>query len=818
MQKDVFTVTGMTCAACAARIEKVLRSLPGVEEANINLAAEKLYIAYQPEKIGKKELFAAVDRLGYALEDTAGQQRTVMIPIAGMTCAACALRVEKALQALPGVLSASVNPATDKATVQADASVRLSALREAVSKAGYEPLEASQTAAKEDTKRRQKAVQTLRRKLLFAALFTLPLFYLAMAPMLHFTAFTLPLPSFLHPMHHPLTYALFQLALVLPVLGAGYRFYTAGFRALWQLSPNMDSLIALGTGAAFLYSLYNTFLIGQGKTAPLYYETAGVILTLILLGKLLEAISKGRTGEAVKKLMGLAPRTALVLQDNEEKEIPIDEVEPGDILIVKPGAKIPVDATVLEGHSALNEAMLTGESMPVDKQPESTVYAATLNTTGTLRCKAERVGADTALGRIIQLVEQAQGSKAPIARLADTVSGFFVPAVGGVALLSGLAWLLATGDVSFAFTIFISVLVIACPCALGLATPTAIMVGTGRGAELGILFKGGLALELAQKVDTVLFDKTGTLTEGKPTVTDILPLSLSGDKLLALAAAAETPSEHPLGMAVVNKAKELGLEVPKAENFISLTGRGVQATVENAPVLAGSERLMREKGIAFPPEAEKLAKQGKTPLFIAVNGQPAGLLAVADVEKATARQAIAALQQAGLQVAMITGDTRATAQSVAETLGITRVLPEVLPEDKANEVKKLQAEGHRVAMVGDGINDAPALVQADVGIAVGSGTDVAMESADIVLMRSDVTEVVTALRLGRQTVRNIRQNLFWAFGYNVVGIPIAAGLLYLFGGPLLDPMLAAAAMSLSSVSVLLNALRLKRFGRTKKKL
>ncbi|MEA5146595.1 MAG: copper-translocating P-type ATPase, partial [Candidatus Limiplasma sp.] len=565
--------------------------------------------------------------------------------------------------------------------------------------------------------------------------------------------------------------------------------------------------------------LYNVLQIATGHFGAvdaLYFETAGVIITLILLGKSLEAVSKGRTSEAIKKLMGLAPKTATILHDGEEREIPIEEVEIGDVVVVRPGGKIPVDGTVLEGHTAIDESMLTGESMPVDKQAGDTVYAASINTTGSVRFRADKVGDDTALAQIIRLVEDAQGSKAPIAQLADVVSGYFVPVVVGIALLAGIAWLLATGgDVKFALTIFISVLVIACPCALGLATPTAIMVGTGKGAEHGILVKSGEALETAHKINTIVFDKTGTLTEGKPTVTDTVSMDgLEPDALLRLAASAEQGSEHPLGQAIVTGAKAKSIALAEADTFEALTGRGIRAMIEGRQVLAGNAKLMADQGLSIAPwqtVADQLSGEGKTPMFIAVDGACAGVIAVADVVKPSSKEAIERLHRMGVQVAMITGDNRRTAEAIARQVGIDRVLAEVLPQDKASEVKQLQAEGRTVAMVGDGINDAPALVQADIGIAIGSGTDVAMESADVVLMRSDLLDVPTALELSKRTIRNIKQNLFWAFGYNVIGIPIAAGVLHLFGGPLLNPMFAAAAMSLSSVSVLTNALRLKRF-------
>ena len=780
------------------------------------------------------------------------------LAIGGMTCAACSSRVEKALNKLDGVQSASVNLATEKAALTYDPLViRLSAIKDAVAKAGYQVLEAG--AVDQDRLRKEKEIKTLKTKFVVASAFALPLLYIAMVPMIKW--FSLPFPKALAPMNFPLIYALIELALTVPIIIAGNKFYTVGFKNLFHRSPNMDSLIAVGTSAAVLYSLYNIVQIAGGSfmaVDSLYFETAGVIIALILLGKTLEAVSKGRTSEAIKRLMGLAPKTALIIQTDSagnqiEKEIPIDEVVPGDIIVVKPGAKIPVDGVVTQGHSAVDESMLTGESMPVDKKEGDKVYAATINSNGVIQFRAEKIGGETALAQIIRLVEDAQASKAPIAQLADIVSGYFVPVVCIIALVAGTAWFLAASAgiatlpagksaLEFALTIFISVLVIACPCALGLATPTAIMVATGKGAENGILIKGGEALELAHKIQIIVFDKTGTITEGKPQVTDIItrgevsplsraesvagtppspggePQSLDAPKppdvLLQIAASVEKNSEHPLGTAIVAEAHKRGLEFLAVSDFAALTGRGIEANVNGVQALIGNKKLMDERGVPlaeFQADSDRLAAEGKTPMYAALDGRLEGIIAVADVVKPSSKAAIERLRKMGIESAMLTGDNQKTAAAIARQVGVERVLAEVLPQDKSAEVKKLQGEGRKTAMVGDGINDAPALAQADIGIAIGSGTDVAMESADIVLMRSDLMDVSTAINLSKRTIRTIKQNLFWAFGYNVLGIPVAAGLLYLFGGPLLNPIFAAAAMSMSSVSVLTNALRLKRF-------
>jgi len=816
MKKESFKISGMSCAACARRVEDAVRALDGVQKASVNSASETLSVECDAG-LSRESVKKAVQDAGYKVVDSPAGVRAA-VPVEGMSCAACAARIEKTLKGLEGVAFASVNFASGKAAVTYDPQrIRLSDIRKSVEELGYKALDAESEAAPDgDSLRKKREMRTLRLKLVIAAIFAVPLFYLAMGSMI--PGLSLPIPGFLDPMAHPLTYALVQTALAAPVVAAGYRFYTSGFRAIIRKSPNMDSLVAVGTSAAIVYSLYSTFRIAAGDAGAveeLYYETAGVIITLILLGKSLEAAAKGRTSEAIKKLMGLRPKTAVVIRDGKETEIPVDEVVPGDIVSVRPGEKLPVDGEVLEGHTAVDESMLTGESIPVEKTPGDKVYAATINVNGHILFKAEKVGKDTALAHIIKLVEDAQGAKAPIAKTADVVCGYFVPAVAAVAALAFIAWLFAGRPLEFALTAFISVLVIACPCALGLATPTAVMVGTGRGAEHGILIKSGEALETAHRINTVVVDKTGTVTEGAPEVTDIIAATgMTENALLQIAASGEKGSEHPLAKAIVRRAEKDGIAFLKAENFRAVSGLGIEVMVDGRGTIIGNRKLMEERGVGLGELAQvsdRLAGEGKTPMYIAVDGRPAGVIAVADVVKKSSAKAVKALKTMGIEVAMITGDNRRTADAIAKQVGIDRVLSEVLPQDKATEIKKLQSKGRITAMVGDGINDAPALAQADAGIAIGSGADVAVESADIVLIKGDLTDVPAAIQLSKSTMRNIRQNLFWAFGYNVAGIPVAAGVLHLFGGPLLNPVIAAAAMSLSSVSVLANALRLKRF-------
>jgi Cu+-exporting ATPase len=819
-QQQTLKITGMTCASCAARVEKVTGRLPGVAAASVNLATEKLNVAYDDESVSLEKIQEAVARAGYqAAPDVALKE--VIIPIAGMTCASCAARIEKVVGRLAGVAQASVSLATEKGVFTYDpAQIRLSQIKAAIQKAGYTPLEIETAQAVDvDQTRRQREIRTLWTRFIVAAVFSVPLLYLSMGHML--SGGKAPLPSFLDPMRQPLAFALAQIILLAPVVAAGRRFYTVGFRNMLHGAPNMDSLIAMGTSAAILYSLFSTAQIAAGEASAaghLYFETAAMIITLILLGKSLEAVSKGKTSEAIKKLMGLRPKTAHILQDDRELEIPVDEVEVGDILLVRPGEKIPVDGTVIEGRTVVDEAMLTGESMPIEKNAGDPVYAATINGNGLIRFRATRVGQETALAQIIRLVEEAQNSKAPIARLADVISGYFVPVVLIIAVVAAGAWLIAGESLVFALSILIAVLVIACPCALGLATPTAIMVATGKGAEYGILIKSGEALEAAHKTSLVIFDKTGTITEGRPAVTDLLPApGFTADALLVLAASAEKGSEHPLGAAIVRRAEELHLALAPATAFQALPGQGIAVEIDGHQVFLGNRQLMDQKQLSLPAGSvgqagfDRLAAAGKTPIFVVIDSQFAGIVAVADTVKPSSAAAVTQLHRMGIKVAMITGDNRTTAEAIAAQVGIDHVLAEVLPADKAREVKKFQAEGQVVAMVGDGINDAPALASADIGIAIGSGTDVALASADIVLMHSDLRDVAAAILLSRSTIRTIRQNLFWAFGYNVLGIPVAAGLLYAFGGPTLNPIFAAAAMSLSSVSVLTNALRLKAF-------
>ncbi|MDT8718641.1 copper-translocating P-type ATPase [Clostridium sp. 19966] len=815
MLEKSFKIEGMTCVACAKAVERASKKLQGVVEANVNFATEKLNISFDESKISISDIQGAVEKVGYKAIIEANSKT---FKIEGMTCAACAKNIERVTRKLDGVIESNVNFATENLNISYEPlKLKVSDIKKAVEQAGYKALD-KEVSIDEDRKKKEKEIKLLWKKFIISVVFTVPLLAIAMGHMLG-DRFGYSLPEIIDPMLNPKNFGIVQLALVIPVIIAGNRFFRIGYKSLVRKSPNMDSLIALGTSAAFLYGIFAIIQIFSGNnkyTNDLYFESAGVIITLITLGKYLEAVTKGKTSEAIKKLMGLVPKTAMIIKDGKEIEISIDEVEVGDIILVKPGEKMPVDGEVVEGMTSVDESMLTGESIPVEKIIGDKIIGASINKNGSIKYKATKVGKDTALAQIIKLVEDAQGSKAPIAKLADIISGYFVPVVMSIAVLSALAWYFFGGETAiFALTIFISVLVIACPCALGLATPTAIMVGTGKGAEYGVLIKSGVALETAHKVKTIVFDKTGTITEGKPKVTNVIVAgSISEDNLLQLAACAEKGSEHPLGEAIVREAEEKNLELKKLDFFKAIPGHGIEVKICGKDILLGNRKLMMERNISLENLEETshtFASEGKTPMYVAIDEKIAGIIAVADTVEENSKKAIDQLHKMGIEVVMITGDNKGTAEAIAKQVGIDRILAEVLPQDKANEVKKLQSEGKKVGMVGDGINDAPALAQADIGIAIGSGTDVAMESADIVLMRSDLMDVPTAIQLSKKTITNIKENLFWAFGYNTLGIPVAMGILYVFGGPLLNPIIAASAMSFSSVSVLLNALRLKSF-------
>jgi len=750
--------------------------------------------------------------------------------ISGMTCAACARNIERTVKKQDGVSVGMVNYGTEKLRLEFDQNVvSFEKISAAVERAGYRLYLPEKDDLAATAERKADEIEQLRLRFKWSLIIGTPLFLFSMVPMIFYTWWHGVIPHDWDPMNFPHYNGLIQLMATLPIMWLHRELFLRGFRAFFSGAANMDSLIAKGTMVAFLFSLYMTveswFVFGTGLFSEMeqmvfmernqfYYETVAVILTLIVLGKYLEAKTKGGTSEAIKKLMGLAPKTAKILRGEEEIEIPIDDVFVGDVIVVRPGERMPVDGVVVAGTTAADESMLTGESLPISKGIGDEIIGASINKNGAIRYRATKVGKDTVLSQIVKLVEDAQNSKAPIARIADTVSGYFAYAVLAVAVFAGAAWLLAGYDFSFAMVIVVSILVIACPCALGLATPTAIMVGTGKGAENGILIKGGEALEMAHKIRTVALDKTGTVTEGKPHVTDILAKGIyREDDILRLAASAERQSEHPLGEAIVNFGLEKLGKISETEEFISLTGLGISAKIEGKGVFIGNKRLMENEGIDlanYSEDSDRLAYEGKTPMYVALDGVLEGIVAVADVIKETSRAAVGRLQEMGIEVVMITGDNKRTAEAVARAAGIDKVLAEVLPQDKAEAVKRLQTADSKVAMVGDGINDALALVQADVGIAIGGGTDVAIESAQVVLMRGDLMGVANAIELSRITMRNIRQNLFWAFSYNVAGIPIAAGLLFVFGGPLMNPMLAALAMSFSSISVLLNVLRIKR--------
>lgn len=810
-----YNITGMTCASCSSRIEKILNKADGVESAVVNLATEKATVKFDKSVISSEDIIKKVEKAGYGAEEIdEGNKSEAHFKVKGMTCASCSNRVEKVVNRMDGVYEAVVNLALEDMNVKYDKrKVSIEDIEKVVKNAGYEAIEIKDTAKSDHKKDSQEKVKKARNRFIWSVVFAVPLLIIAMGPMLG-----LKLPGVINPDVSPFNYAFIQLILALIIAFIGRDFFIHGFKNLFHLSPNMDTLIALGSGVAILYGIYALVKIYQGDVHfahHLYFESAGMIVAFISLGKFLEAITKGKTSDAINKLMGLAPKTATIIVDGKEKVIGIDDVRVNDIILVKPGEKLPVDGEVVEGTTSIDESMLTGESIPVEKNPGDQVFGASLNKNGMFKYKATKVGKDTVLSKIINLVEDAQGTKAPIAKFADVISGYFVPVVIAIAVLSALAWFfIGNENLEFSLNILISVLVIACPCALGLATPTAIMVGTGKGAENGVLIKSGVALEEAHKINTIVFDKTGTITEGKPKVTDIISASISEDELLKLAAAAEKGSEHPLGEAIVKEAENRNINLPQIKTFNSIPGEGIITNIEGKDIVIGNRKIMDRNKIditSIEAKAHELADSGKTPMFIAIDGTLAGIIAVADTVKENSKKAVKALHDMGIEVVMLTGDNEKTAKSIAKQVGIDRVISDVLPEGKANVIKDLQKEGKKVAMVGDGINDAPALVTAEIGMAIGSGTDVAIESADIVLMRSDILDVVGAIQLSRATIRNIKQNLFWAFGYNVLGIPVAMGILKLFGGPLLNPMIGSFAMSLSSVSVLLNALRLKGF-------
>lgn len=819
--KKSYQLGGVSCQVCVNKIEKKLSKLDGMKEAVVNLSTEKLSVDYDESLLKDETITEVVKKLGYEIEEES-DLKDVELDIDGISCQVCVNKIEKKVSKLNGVKSVIVNLANSRGKIVYDSDViKLSEILEVMKKMGYTGTKHEESS--ENLKDKEKEEHLKREFLEFkiAIVFSAVVFYIAMGTMVG-----LPVPSIISPDINPLNFAIIQFILALPVVYIGRRFYTVGIKQLFMRSPSMDSLIATGTGSALLYSIYGTFKIAEGNyhyVHSLYYESAVVILALILLGKYLEGVSKGKTSEAIKKLMSLKSKKANLVRNGEIVQVDIEEVEKGEVLLVKPGESIPVDGKVIDGNSTVDESMLTGESIPIDKAAGDIVYGASINKNGSLKIEATAVGKDTVISKIIKLVENAQGSKAPIAKIADKVSAYFVPIVMIIATAAGIIWyyLGSRGIVEinntpsiFALTIFISVMVIACPCSLGLATPTAIMVGTGRGAELGILIKSGEALEKAHKVNTVVFDKTGTLTEGKPKVTDILTMEgYKENDTLQIAGALELHSEHPLGEAIVEEAKNRGLIFPQVNDFISITGQGVYGKIEESEVLIGNVKLMKAKNIeiTMKKELDELASQGKTPMYMAIDGKFLGIIAVADVMKEEAVDTIKELKERGYKIGMITGDNKITAEAIGKQVGIDMIFAEVTPEDKYLKVKELQEEGYNVAMVGDGINDSPALVQADVGIAIGGGTDIAMESADIVLMKRNLKDVLTAMDLSNATIRNIKQNLFWAFIYNTLGIPIAAGVLYPFTGHLLNPMIAGGAMAMSSVSVVTNALRLKNF-------
>jgi Cu+-exporting ATPase len=805
-------ITGMTCTTCAGTIKKGLSKTPGVEQADVNFASEKASIEYDPTKVDLAKIKDTVSQLGYGIAT-----RKSIFPVSGMTCASCVARVEEALSSVPGVISANVNLASEKATVEYLEGTGLADMRRAVKDAGYE-LGPEAQALEDVTTAAQREIRFIRNRFIIATILTASIMAFSWGP------------SFVGK-----SYLLWALAT--PVqFWAGLRFYRGAWGALKHKTSDMNTLIAVGTSVAYFYSMVVVLfpsLFVTGVVEPhLYFHTSAAIITLILLGRFLEARAKGQTSTAIKKLIGMQPKTALVISEGEQRETPVEEVQVGDLILVRPGDRVPVDGIVRHGYSSVDESMITGESIPVEKKVSDEVIGATINKTGSLEIEATKVGKDTTLAHIVRMVEEAQGSKAPIQRLADVIASYFVPAVIGIAIVTFVIWYFVgpAPALTFAFLNFVAVLVIACPCALGLATPTAIMVGTGKGAEHGVLIRNGEALERAHQINTVLLDKTGTMTRGEPVVTDIISAhSFSQEEVLQLAASAEHTSEHPLGEAVVKAALEKKLELSPSSDFNAIPGQGIEASVGGKKLFLGNLKLMKERGFSLnglEKEAAELLEGGKTVMFLGRDSQVAGIIALADTLKPGAKEALQALRNIGIETAMLTGDNWRTAEAIAREAGIDRVLAEVLPEHKAGEVKKLQEEGKVLAMVGDGINDAPALAQADIGIAIGTGTDVAVETGDITLISGDLTGVATAISLSKRTMRTIKQNLFWAFAYNTALIPIAAGVLYLvFGNTgvpsglhfvlgeygFLNPILAAAAMAASSITVVSNSLRLRRF-------
>ena len=803
-------VTGMTCAACSARVQKSLSGLKGVESAAVNLAAERATVLYDPSEASADDFIDNIKDLGYGVSVS-----KVTVPIKGMTCAACVKKVQDALASLDGVLSASVNLATEKATLEYSPSqVGMREFRNTLRDIGYDIIEIEQgeDIVEKEKREREEDYSKLKSKVILGACLTAPVFLLVFWDRTGMSSL-IDIPKQVN--------FFLQFLIQTPVqFWVGWQFYTGAIAAARHKTTNMNTLITIGTSAAYIYSVAATFVPSvfaiKGYSAHVYFDTAATIIVLILFGRLLEARAKGKTSEAIKKLVGLQSKTARILNNGEEKDIPIEEVEIGDLILVRPGEKIPVDGVIKDGYSSIDEAMISGESMPVEKKAGDEVIGSTINKTGSFKFEATKVGRDTMLSQIINMVQEAQGSKPPIARLADKIASIFVPTVIGIATVTWIVWFFFGPSPAFTYALlnFIAVMIIACPCALGLATPTSIMVGTGKGAEQGILIRGGEALETSHKINSIVFDKTGTLTKGEPVVTGVIGLNENTEEVLFYAASAEKGSEHPLGEAIVNKAKQENITLKDPVDFDAVPGHGIMAKIDNRAVCLGNSYFMNDQNIDtgnLLQVAEQLSGEGKTPMYVAVDKEVIGLIAVADTLKENSVNAISALKKLGIETIMITGDNKRTAEAIGKQVGIDRILAEVLPEDKAVEVKKLQSEGRIVAMVGDGINDAPALAQADVGIAIGTGTDVAMEASDITLIRGDLNGVVDSIALSKATIRNIKQNLFWAFAYNTILIPVAAGVLFPFIGMLLNPMFAAAAMGMSSVTVVLNALRLRRF-------